>query len=165
MTVVSNSSPLIALSALSCLGLLKEIFSEVLIPEAVYREVVLQGQGKPGARDVQEAEWIRRVQIRDQHAVDAILERFGLELGEAEAIVLAKEVGAAWVILDEDDKGPRKCARELGLSVIGTLGVLLRAKQEGHLSNMYEKLEELKANGFWIDAALARSVLLAAGEG
>ena len=114
---------------------------------------------------MQEAEWIRRVQIRDQHAVDAILERFGLELGEAEAIVLAKEVGAAWVILDEDDKGPRKCARELGLSVIGTLGVLLRAKQEGYLSNMYEKLEELKANGFWIDAALARSVLLAAGEG
>jgi len=100
MTAVSDSSPLIALSSLSCLLVLKEFFSELLIPEAVYREVVLHGQGKPGAREVQEAEWIRQVQVRDQQTVAATIQRFGFERGEAEAIILAKERGAAWIILD-----------------------------------------------------------------
>ena len=165
MSAVADASALIALSALSCLPLLKVFFSELLIPEAVYREVVLEGQGKPGAREVQEAEWIRWAPVRDQPAVEAMLVRPGFERGEAEAIVLAKERGAAWLVLDEDDRGPRKYARELGLSVIGTLGVLLRAKQEGRVASLADKLEELKANGFWIDPALARSLVRAGGEG
>ena len=165
MTAVADSSPLIALSALSCLELLKVLFSGLLIPEAVYREVVLQGQGKPGAREVREAEWIRQAQVRDQQAVEALIGRFRFERGEAEAIVLVKEAGVTWIILDEDDQGPRRYARELGISVIGTLGVLLRAKREGHVASLGDKLEELKASGFWIDPALAMSVLRAAGEG
>lgn len=63
-TVVSNSSPLIHLSQIGRLSLLREFFGELLIPPAVYREVVVEGRGRPGSREVREASWIKVVGIK-----------------------------------------------------------------------------------------------------
>ncbi|MCD6195639.1 MAG: hypothetical protein J7J82_02505 [Staphylothermus sp.] len=63
--VVADSGPLIHLSQLRRLYLLREFFKEILIPSAVYREVVVEGEGKPGSSEVKEASWIRVVEIRD----------------------------------------------------------------------------------------------------
>ncbi len=79
--VVSDSSPLIHLSQIGHLNLLRELFSEVLIPPAVYREVVLEGRGRPGSREVKEASWIRVVKIRDER-LKRVLQ---LQLDEGEA--------------------------------------------------------------------------------
>ena len=82
---VSNSSPLIHLSRIGRLNLLREFFEEILIPHAVFREVVIEGRGRPGSSEVEEASWIRVMEIRDKR-LKRILQLV-LDEGEAEAIV------------------------------------------------------------------------------
>ncbi|MBI3988869.1 MAG: DUF3368 domain-containing protein [candidate division NC10 bacterium] len=167
MTAVADSTALISLASITEFHLLREFFGELVIPDAVHTEIVVQGRGRPGEREVEEAietNWIRKMSVQNLAAVEDLMERRGFERGEAEAILLAQEIGANWLILDEDDKGPRRYAQELGLRVIGTLGILLLAKKAGHIESVKEKLEELKAGGFWIDPELNRHILSAAGE-
>ena len=122
--VVSDSSPLIHLSQIGRLSLLRELFGGLLIPPAVYREVVVEGRGRPGSREVKEASWIDVVEVRNEH-LKRILQLL-LDEGEAEAIVLALETSASLVLLDGLEA--RLQAKRLGLRVTGTLGILLRAK-------------------------------------
>ena len=125
MIVVSDSSPLIALADVGQLRLLHELFSTVLIPEAVYQEIVVQGAGRTGAEAVQAAAWIEQRSVANTGLADVL--KLELDEGEAEAIALALESGADLVLLDER-RGRQRAAR-LGLRVTGVLGVLLEAKQ------------------------------------
>jgi uncharacterized protein len=125
--LVSHSSPLIALATVGRLQLLKSLFGEVAIPQAVHEEVVVQGQGEPGSKEVAEAEWIRTILIKDQLAADVLQE--SLDMGESEAIVLGQELRARYVLLD--DELARRKADLIGLPVAGTLAVLLMAKRAG----------------------------------
>ncbi len=158
--VVSDSSPLIHLSQIGRLNLLKEFFGELLIPPAVYREVVVEGRGRPGSREVEEASWIRVVEIRNKH-LKRVLQLL-LDEGEAEAIALALEVNASLVLLD--DREARLQAKRLGLRVTGTLGILLRAKKLGLIESLREELSKLKETGFRISKNLEEEILRAAGE-
>ena len=79
--VVSNSSVLIALSAIQKLELLKEIFNKIYIPEAVWNEVVVQGEGEPGSKEVKNAGWIESKKIKNVNLVSAFDET--LDKGEA----------------------------------------------------------------------------------
>ena len=102
MTCISNSSVLIALSAVGLLGLLRERCPEgIVIPTAVWREVVEEGGDRPGAREVATASWITRRAPSDQRLVQLL--RMELDAGEAEAIALAHEMGGTVVLLDERD--------------------------------------------------------------
>ena len=85
-----------------------------------------------------------------------------LDLGEAETIVLAIELGADWVLMDER-KGRRKVS-QLGLNKIGTLGILLRAKRAGYISSLKEEVERLRERGFSISDSVIKAVLEEAGE-
>ncbi len=98
-TVVSNSSPLIRLSQIGRLSLLREFFGELLIPPAVYREVVVEGRGRPGSREVREASWIKVVGIKDER-LKRILQ-FMLDEGRAEVMVLALEINASLLLIDD----------------------------------------------------------------
>jgi len=158
--VVSNSSPLIHLARISRLELLQELFQEVVIPPAVYREVVVEGRGKPGADLVQSASWIKVEQLRDQALKRSLT--LILDEGEAEAIALAVEKRAELVLLDEREA--RVIAKRLGLKVTGTLGVIVKAKRLNLLNSVKEELEKLKATGFRIAPELEELVLEAAGE-
>jgi predicted nucleic acid-binding protein len=77
--VVSNSGPLITLATIGRLDLLESLFKQVAIPEAVYEEVVTQGQGEPGSQEVAEAPWIRAISVQDRLAVS--LQQESLDLG------------------------------------------------------------------------------------
>lgn len=110
--VVSNASPLIALEQIGQLQLIERIFSEILIPPAVAREV---------ASSVVPRSWIATRELRQ--SVGLQIPRMSLGPGESEAIGLALEVSAEWIILDE--RPARRVAAGLGLPVIGTLGLLL----------------------------------------
>ena len=96
MIVVSNSSPLIALAKIGKLYILKELFGEIIIPKAVWDEVVVKGKGKPGAEEVEKAEWIKVREVRDKLSVEVL--KGEIEIGEAEAIILAKELNADLLI-------------------------------------------------------------------
>lgn len=162
MTVVSNTTPLIGLAIINRFDLLHQIFGQIYISQAVYDEAVVYGYEKGGAkREIIAAEWITVVPVKDKLAVEVLLDE--LDLGEAETIVLAREVAAQWVLMDEK-KGRRKLD-ELGLDKIGTVGVLLRAKELGLLSVIEPELEQLRWQGFRINQNFFRASLRQAGEG
>ncbi len=142
MTAISNSTPLIALSKIDHLQLLKDYFGEILIPEEVYDEVVRRGRGLVGAAEVASCTWLVRAQVANRLAVDAL--SISLDRGEAEAIVLASERDALLLI---DDGDGRKAAKQLGLKVTGTVGLLLMASEDGKL-NLRRALDDLRAAGF-----------------
>lgn len=117
MKAVCNSSILISLRLIGQLELLHERFpAGILIPSAVWREVVEEGQGRHGAQQVAAASWIEVIDVADSGLVSVL--RANLDEGEAEAIVLAREQQADVVLLDEKDA--RVMALKLGLSVLGT---------------------------------------------
>lgn len=155
MKVVCNSTALIGLAKLGRLDLLKEIFGEIIIPEGVYQEVVVQGKTKAGSKEVNDAEWIKRERAKDRVAVE-LLSRH-LNHGESEVLILGKELRADWLIVDDDEA--RDAASSAGFKVIGLAGVLIAAKNIGLIKAVKPLLDELRAKKFRIGDTLYRTVL------
>ena len=158
--VVSNASPLISLSTISQLDLLKALFEQVAIPQAVYDEVVVHGEGEPGSHEVDEADWIKVCRVGDRFAVDLLREALGA--GESEAIVLAQELNAKYVILD--DGLARRKARRIKLPMLGTLGILLMAKEADLIPVVEPILDELRHTDFRMSDRVYQCVLAKARE-
>lgn len=142
MIAVSNSTPLIALSKIGKLDLLREYFGEIYIPREVYDEVVTRGGRLSGAEEVASLEWIKVVDVNNIVAVESL--GLVLDKGEAEAIVLAKEKGDLLII---DDGDGRRTAESLDIKITGTIGILLIASKDGKL-DLKKKLDELIKVGF-----------------
>lgn len=140
---VSNSTPLIALSKIGRFNLLDEYFSEIVIPEAVYQEVVVAGKDLHGAREVAESGRVVVKAARNQLAVKA-LEAF-IDKGEAEAIILANESDAGLLLID--DAEGRRIAQTMGIKITGTVGILLLAARDKK-TNLKTDLDHLLASGF-----------------
>lgn len=141
---------------------MRQLFVEIHLPPAVYLEAVVAGHEEGGAkREVSGAAWIKTVQVQDRLAVDVLLDE--MELGEAETIVLARELGTDWVLMDEK-KGRRKLV-QLGLPKIGTVGILLKAKHLGYISAVRPELDKLQQQGFSLSSAVVEAVLKQAREG
>ncbi len=158
--VVCNSSPLIHLARIGKLELLRDFFDEVLIPEAVYRECVIEGKDKDDARKIKNATWLRVIGIKNvdlNKALNTVLDE-----GESEALALALQEEADLILLD--DYEAREFARIYGLTITGTIGVLLKAKHSGRISNLAETLEKLRETGFWLDENLYSEILRNTGE-
>jgi predicted nucleic acid-binding protein len=161
MIIVSNTTPLIGLASIQRFDLLQQLFGELYIAQAVYDEAVVAGREAGGAkREVSTAAWIKTVRVKDRLAVEVLLDE--MDLGEAETLVLAREIGADWVLMDEK-KGRRKL-KQLGLKKIGTVGILLKAKQVGFLSAIRPDIERLCQQGFTLSQAVIDQVLQEAGE-
>ncbi len=158
--MISNSSPLIKFGALGRLDILRTVHGNLLIPEAVYHEVVVVGQRHPGATAVREATWIVQEAVTN---IPAVMALHDLGRGEAEAIILAVEHPGSLVILD--DLRGRLVANRLGLTMIGTLGILLIAKRRGLVQSLTQEIGYLQTRiGFRIGADLKARVLREAGE-
>lgn len=141
---MADSSCLIGLSKIRRLDILHRLFGGILIPSAVYQEVVVRGAGRSGADEVAQADWIETRPITDQLALKAL--RLNLGAGESEAMILAAECAADFLILD--DWRARQVALGLGLPVVGTVAVLDKAAEKGFLPNLPEALEQLRQAGF-----------------
>jgi predicted nucleic acid-binding protein len=161
MIVVSNTSPIINLAAIGRLELLQQLYRTLAIPQAVYHEIVVRGSGQPGASEIPTVVWVERHTVHDLALVHRLEQH--LDAGESEAIALAVEMHADLLLLDE--RRGRMIAKQHGLSVVGLLGVLLVAKQQGFLETIRPVLDELRTvAGFWIDPELFAQVLETAGE-
>ena len=145
MKVVTNSTPLIALSKINRLELLQEVYRSIYIPEEVYTEVVVNGVGKSGAAEVEAADWIICQPVTDKDQVLILHYRTLIDLGECGAIVLAQEIGAERIIID--DRVARQVATAKGLSVIGTVGVLRVAKAQHIIPAVKPILDDLRSYG------------------
>jgi hypothetical protein len=154
LIVVSDTSPILNLAAVDKLHLLRELYSEIVIPPAVQAELSNNGV----ALDLP---WARVVGPNGRDDVLALREE--LDPGEAEAIVLASELGANLVLIDE--KRGRRIAAHRGLEVTGLLGVLAEAKARGLISRCQPVLDEMiQVAGFWIGDELRSRYLRGLGE-
>lgn len=154
MIVVSDTSPILNLSAVGRLGLLRDLYGEIVIPPAVAAEL---------ARNAIEFDpaWTRVVAARDPDQLAAL--RLDLDDGEAEAILVAAELGATLLLIDET-RG-RRAAIGRGITVTGLLGVLAEAKHRGIIPLCRPILDDMmRIAGFWIGEDLRGRYLLAVGE-
>ena len=163
MRVVSNTSPLLNMAIVGHLALVRQQFGQVWIPPAVLVELQPDTE-RPGSSEIREALRVGWLCASDhpQPELVAVLQR-ELDRGEAEAIALAVQWHAAWVLLDE--RAGRRVATSLGLEVTGVLGILLRASLQGELPSLRVALDHLQARaGFRLSDALAAAMLREAGE-
>lgn len=140
MPAVSDSSTLIHLALIERLPLLRTFYGGVVLPPAVWREVVEEGHGRPGAEAVRRASgegWITIQAPRNEPLLRLL--KHDLDEGEAEAIALAQELGAEWLLVDETDA--RKVAGLYGLGRTGTLGILIRGRLQGELPSLRAELD------------------------
>ncbi len=157
--VVVNSTPLIVLCGINRLDILQKLYHKIIIPAAVYQEVTAKKDS--ACMQLKTAgSWIQVEQVRDY--VEKKMYKAKLHDGEVEVMILAQELNADLVIIDDD--AAKKTAKYLGLTVTGTLGVLLKAKKQKIIESIYPLLTEMKKNGFYIDSALENMVLKQAGE-
>ena len=156
MKIVSNASPLINLARIGKLDLLRELYGKLLIPEGVWHEIVVEGAGQPGANEVKGAAWIERREVKNKQLIQALLQE--LDAGEAEAIVLALEEGADWLLMDE--RLGRETAGHFKLRCIGLVGVLIAAKHKGLISAIKPCLDGLRdLAGFRLKDSLSTRIL------
>lgn len=160
MKIVCNSSTIIAIARIGRLDILEKVAKSIVIPPAVYEEVVIKGTNRPGVIEVREAKWIKRRDVSDRELAKRL--NIILDPGESEAIVLAKEINADLIILD-DDKA-RKTAISEGLKVTGLLAFLIQAKEKGILKRVKPIMDELRRKGLFIGEDLYQDVILKAGE-
>ena len=158
--VVSDTSPIRALEFVGCLHVLPKLFDRILVPPAVATELT-STDGRYRKIDVLEHRFFQLASPYDQAHVDLLLQQ--LDRGEAEAIVLALEYKADALLIDESDG--RAIARKLGLAVLGTLGILLSAKQRDLIEAVRPLVDLLREDlGFFIDDELRTEILRRAGE-
>jgi hypothetical protein len=159
--VVSDASPLVALSAVGKLDLLPTLYGEVIIPEAVYREAVTDAVGQPGYAERAAATWLRVESVADRTLVESFAGR--LDPGEAEAIALAVQLSAELLLVDE--RRARQIASELGITITGVLGILTEAKQRGLISSVKLVVDQITdAIDFRLGQGVYERVLRALGE-
>ena len=161
MIVVSDTSPINNLAAINQLHLLQQLYGTVVIPEAVYQELTDPDFPVAGAKEVQTFTWIQIRAIEDRTMLKALSSE--LDPGEAEAIVLALEMKAEQVLIDE--RRGRMIAARLNLHYTGILGVLVEAKSQGFISTVKPLLDDLiNKAGFWVTEPLYKSVLRLVNE-
>ena len=159
--IVSNSSPLMNLAIIGQLDILNKLFGNITIPDEVWQELVVDGEGKLGSGEIAEASWIKRSSI-DNIALFQLLKR-SLDIGEAAAITLAIEKNANLILLDEIDA--RSMSEIYNLPKTGVIGILMRAKNRHLIKEIKPLLDALRTEAhFWIKQHLYERVLLEMGE-
>ena len=148
MIVVSDTSPLSALLAIEQADLLPKLFKRVLIPPTVRGELLRHHDELPVFLEV--------IPAQNQQALNEL--RLEIAAGEAEAIVLAGEQNADYLLIDE--RLGTSVALRRGQQTMGMVGVLIRAKDCGHITSLREQLDLLeKKTSFYLSSAFRKMVL------
>ncbi len=158
MIVISDSSPLISLAVIGKLDILGDLYKETYVPTAVFEEVVRAD--KPFARELKLFLNGRTKSVKNKMAVEMLSGDIGA--GEAEAIVLALEQQPAVVLID--DLKARRFAKMNGLNLIGTMGILLKAKKDGLIKEIKPLISELLLSDIRISTKIIEITLQAARE-
>lgn len=158
--VIVNTTPLIALCHVGQLDILKKIYGEISIPQAVYRELSEKKDSVCKKQVDDSLNWIHVENIKNQMAKSMF--KTQLHDGEVEVMILAKEKNADLVIID--DANAKKHAKYLKLSVTGTLGVLIRAKRQGYISELKPIIQDMVEKNIFISKKLMKLCLEQVGE-
>jgi predicted nucleic acid-binding protein len=158
--LVCNTGPLIALSLIDRIDLLRSLFEVVIIPEAVHQEILAGGPMNLGLLNYQKIKWIKV--ISPLLPIDPLSKTL-LDAGEATVIGLARELGADFVLIDE--RKARKIARTVyNLQVIGSVSILVEAKNRGLLDKVGDAIKSMRDGGYWIGDPIVAAALKRSGE-
>jgi len=155
--VAVDSSCLIGLAQIEIFGLLKEVFAETYIPRAVYEEVVVKGSGEAGSTLTESAVkdgWISMKAVSDEIAVNALTTNLGK--GESEVIILCKESGFDYALMDE--RTAREKAALMGVNTMSILGVMDLAIEMGFAIDKKKLVKHLREAGFRISDSLYKRI-------
>ena len=154
MIIVSDTTPIISLMKVGRLDLLHQLYGEICIPEAVYNELTASSAFRSEANRILQSTFIRIVEVQERRAVDILRRATYLDLGESEAIVYADKVKADILLMDE--RAGRKVAKSMGITVTGTVVILLSGFDEQlmNANDVLNALKELEKAGRWISNAL-----------
>ncbi len=159
MIVVSDTTPIISLLKCHRLEILKELFKEIVIPEAVYDELTSNEKFPEEAAAIQQCDFIKTVTLSDRKLLDIFQRATGLDLGESEAIIYSDENSADLLMMDEV-KG-RRVAKQMNIKVIGTLGILQLANEKELLSgsDVRDCIDALRSSSRHISEELIQMVM------
>ncbi len=161
MIIVSDTSPVSNLILIERLDILRELFSEIIIPTAVDTEIRALKQFGKDLSEYENAVWIKISSPANLQKVQNL--QANLDEGEAQAIALALELNCGLLLMDE--RIGTNIARQEGLQTVGLIGILIKAKEEKLIAEVGLILNELKNTaGFWINADLERKILQKIGE-
>ncbi len=151
--LVVNASPVIVLAKAGHIGLFEALAREILLPPSVAGEIVAGPPDDP-ARRLVEGGWGKRLRVEP---IPSSIMEWSLGPGESEVLAVACRTPSCEAVLDDWDA--RSCARALGIPVVGTLGLILRAKVRGQIPSATRVLRDLVSAGLHLDSDLLRQVL------
>lgn len=163
MIVISDTSAITNLAAIGHLQLLPQLYNQVTIPEAVYRELVDIDPPVPGTLEVQMSCWLEVRQVANRKVVERLQNEVRLDPGESEAIALALDLRAELLLIDE--RRGRAEANRLGLRITGLLGILIEAKQRNLIVAVKPLMDALIATSeFRVSLTLYTQILAMVDE-
>ena len=151
--VIVNSTPIIALAKAGKLDVLKAMYGQVIIPEAVFNEVTAKDDSAR-AMLLKNNDWIKVKSIKN--TPEKIMFRARLHDGEVEVMILARELDADLVVID--DYAARKTAEYIGLNLTGTIGTLIKAKQNGYIDAVMPIVQIMEQNGIYYSDQLKNQI-------
>lgn len=159
MIIISDTTPIISLIKINRLDLLEKLFVEVLIPNAVFKELTTNTLFTNEAEIVKKSSFLKVSSVQNQKSLQLLQAVSGLDDGESEAIILADELKSNILLMDER-KG-RKVAQKLGINITGTIGILIQAYNEGMISDVEVKsyLNQLKNTNIRLSDSLIQQAL------
>jgi len=158
--IISNATPLIAFARIDQLSLLQKVVGELVIPLAVAQEITAYQPSQRGSLDLDKLPWIQVRSLRSDQQVRLLLPT--LDQGEAEVIALALEVNADRVLMDE--LTGRKVAESLNLRIVGSVGILIRAKQLEYIPAIQPYLQQMRQAGIYFSDRFINAVLRQVNE-
>jgi hypothetical protein len=160
LIVVSNTTPISELAKIGRLDLLRNLYGRIFIPQEVFDELTTGTH--PAAQSLRQTAWIEIRPVTDPQKAIALHTQTKLGLGECEAIILTEELSAHRLLIDDHDA--RREALSRNLPIIGTVGIILLAKQLGLIPTVKDILDDLIAHGTRIGRRLYLDALAVAGE-
>ena len=157
--VVADAGPLISFARAGQETILRQLFPQIIIPEAVYTEIVCGETERPGSALVRDSAWIRQVPVQDRFKVEQLPANLGF--GEKEAIILAEERGAFLLV---DDRTARREAERRSIAYFGSLRVLKEAKERGIINDVRSIVDTLRNAGLRLSDTLYQAFLQEIGE-
>ena len=154
MIIISDTTPIIALLKADRLTLLRDLYQEIIIPEAVLNELTVNTEYETEIKRIHQSDYITVKKVQNQELLSSVQRIAGLDAGESEAIALAAELNAD--ILLVDDLAARNAAANIGLTISGTMGTLRAAYVAGLIEKegIEECMDAFKANDIYISEAL-----------
>ena len=167
MSIVADASPLIALATIDQLDLLHKLYQQVLIPEAVKQELMLDSNmaGATRLKQAVDQGWLKTESCEYPADSYYYLQQL-LDQGETEAILLTESLLTKndYRFLLIDERKGRKIAKKRGLRIAGTGAVLLAAKKKGYIELLETELDKMQNNGYRLSIGLRQKLLQLAGE-